>query len=39
MNTEESFIMSSVNRTDRQYYIRSKGGHRTMVLKLNDIAR
>ncbi len=38
MNIEESFIMSSVNRIDRQCYIRSKGGHRTMVLKLNDVA-
>ena len=39
MNIEESFIMSSVNHTDRQCYIRSKGGHWTMVLKLNDVAQ
>ncbi len=39
MNIEESFIMSSVNCTDRQCYIRSKEGHRMMVLRLNDVAR
>ncbi len=39
MNIEESFIMSSVNRTDRQCYIRSKEGHQMIVLRLNDVAR
>src|SRR5260370_7401890 len=39
MNIEESFIVSSVNRTDRQGYIRSKGGNRPMVLKLNNLPR